>query len=173
MTEVIERDATLAPVKRDTPTPAKPPKLLDQVRERIRVLHYARATENTYLHWIKFYIHFHGLRHPRDMGAAEVEAFLSHLATVRDVAAGTQNQAMHAILFLYRQVLGVELGWLDSITRAIDAVGAACAAIQRLEQRTGLDLYHRPSKREKPDFHKHDSVVHEVVSRIAGMEPKQ
>jgi len=118
MTEVIERDATLAPVKRDTPTPAKPPKLLDQVRERIRVLHYARATENTYLHWIKFYIHFHGLRHPRDMGAAEVEAFLSHLATVRDVAAGTQNQAMHAILFLYRQVLGVELGWLDSITRA-------------------------------------------------------
>lgn len=118
MSEVIERDATIAPVKRDTPAPAKPPKLLDQVRERICVLHYARATEKTYLHWIKFYIHFHDLRHPRDMGAAEVEAFLSHLATVRDVAAGTQNQAMHAILFLYKQVLGVELGWLDSITRA-------------------------------------------------------
>jgi len=118
MTEVIERDATVAPVKRDMPAPTKPPKLLDQVRERICVLHYSRSTEKTYLHWIKFYIHFHGLRHPRDMGAAEVESFLSHLATVRDVAAGTQNQAMHAILFLYKQVLGTELPWLDSITKA-------------------------------------------------------
>ena len=118
MADVIERDATLAPVKRDTPPAAKPPKLLDQVRDRIRVLHYSRSTESTYLYWIKFYIHFHGLRHPKDMGAAEVEAFLSHLATVREVAAGTQNQAMHAILFLYKQVFGVELGWLDSITRA-------------------------------------------------------
>jgi len=71
MTEVIERDATLSPVKRDTPPAAKPPKLLDQVRDRIRVLHYSRSTESTYLYWIKFYIHFHGLRHPKDMGAAE------------------------------------------------------------------------------------------------------
>ncbi len=118
MAEVIERNTTLAPVKRDMPTAPKPPRLLDQVRERIGVLHYARATEKTYLHWIKFYIHFHGLRHPKDMGAAEVEAFLSHLATVRDVAAGTQNQAMHAILFLYKQVLGIDLPWLDGITRA-------------------------------------------------------
>lgn len=118
MTEVLERDATRAPVKSDTPPATKPPKLLDQVRERIRVLHYSRSTETTYLHWIKFYIHFHGLRHPRDMGAADIEAFLSHLATARDVAAGTQNQAMHAILFLYKQVLGVALPWLDGITRA-------------------------------------------------------
>ena len=118
MAEVIERDATVAPVKRDTPPAPKPHRLLDQVRDRIRVLHYSRSTEATYTYWIKFYIHFHGLRHPKDMGAAEVEAFLSHLATDRDVAAGTQNQAMHAILFLYKQVLGVELGWLDSITRA-------------------------------------------------------
>lgn len=118
MAEVLDRDATLAPATRDTPATNKPPRLLDQVRERIRVLHYARATEKTYLHWIKCYIHFHGLRHPRDMGAAEVEAFLSHLATARDVAAGTQNQAMHAVLFLYKQVLGVDLPWLDGITRA-------------------------------------------------------
>lgn len=118
MTEVIERDATHAPVKRDMPAPAKPPRLLDQVRERICVLHYSRSTEKTYLHWIKFYIHFHHLRHPKDMGAPEVEAFLSHLATDRDVAAGTQNQAMHAILFLYKQVLGIDLPWLDGITRA-------------------------------------------------------
>ena len=118
MTEVLERHATLAPVKRDTAPATKPPRLLDQVRERICVLHYSRSTEKTYLHWIKFFIHFHGLRHPRDMGAAEVEAFLSHLATARDVAAGTQNQAMHAILFLYKQVIGVDLPWLDGITRA-------------------------------------------------------
>ena len=118
MTEVLERDATRAPVKRDTPDAPKAPRLLDQVRDRIRVLHYSRSTEATYTYWIKFYIHFHNLRHPRDMGAVDVEAFLSHLATVRDVAASTQNQAMHAILFLYKQVLGLELGWLDSITRA-------------------------------------------------------
>ena len=118
MTEVIERDATRAPVKSDTPPEPKAPRLLDQVRERIRVLHYSRSTEATYLHWIKAYIHFHGLRHPREMGAAEVEAYLSHLATARDVAAGTQNQAMHAILFLYKQVLGIDLPWLDGITRA-------------------------------------------------------
>jgi integron integrase len=118
MTEVIERNATVAPVKRDMPVAPQPPKLLDQVRARICVLHYSRSTEKTYIYWIKFFIHFHGLRHPKDMGAAEVEAFLSHLATARDVAAGTQNQAMHAILFLYKQVLGTELPWLDSITKA-------------------------------------------------------
>ena len=118
MTEVIERDATLAPVQRDMPAAPKAPKLLDQVRSRICVLHYSRSTEKTYLYWIKFFIHFHGLRHPKDMGAAEVEAFLSHLATAREVAAGTQNQAMHAVLFLYKQVLGVELPWLDNITHA-------------------------------------------------------
>jgi len=115
MTEVLERSATAAPVKSDTP---KAPRLLDQVRERICVLHYSRSTEKTYLYWIRFYIHFHGLRHPRDMGAAEVEAFLSHLAAARDVSASTQNQAMHAVLFLYKQVLGVELPWLDNITHA-------------------------------------------------------
>ena len=86
MTEVIERDATLAPVKRDMPPRPKAPRLLDQVRERICVLHYSRSTEKTYLYWIKFFIHFHGLRHPRDMGAVEVEAFLSHLATAREVS---------------------------------------------------------------------------------------
>lgn len=70
MAEVIERDATVAPVKRDTPPAPKPHRLLDQVRDRIRVLHYSRSTEATYTYWIKFYIHFHGLRHPKDMGAA-------------------------------------------------------------------------------------------------------
>lgn len=122
MTETIERNATAPAVKRDTPTvpheQPRPVKLLDQVRERICVLHYSRATEKTYLYWIKFFILHNQKRHPKDMGAAEVEAFLSHLATQRDVAASTQNQAMHAILFLYKQVLGIELPWLDSITHA-------------------------------------------------------
>lgn len=94
------------------------PRLMDRVREALRVRHYALTTERTYCHWIKCYIYHHNKRHPADMGAAEVEQYLSHLATQRDVAASTQNQAMHALLFLYRHVLGVELPWLDNITRA-------------------------------------------------------
>ena len=116
MTEVIEQNATAPVVKSDMASTK--PRLLDQVRQRICVKHYSRSTEKTYIHWIKAYIHFHHLRHPRDMGAAEVEAYLSHLATERDVAAGTQNQAMHAILFLYKEVLGIDLPWLNGITRA-------------------------------------------------------
>lgn len=122
MIDLLEKNATPTTEKRDTPPvpPAqpRPAKLLDQVIERIRVLHYSRSTEKTYTYWIKCFILFHNKRHPRDMGAAEVEAYLSHLATARDVAAGTQNQAMHAILFLYKQVLGIDLPWLDGITRA-------------------------------------------------------
>lgn len=94
------------------------PRLMDRVREALRVRHYALTTERTYCHWIKAYIYHHNKRHPSDMGAAEIEQYLSHLATQRDVAASTQNQAMHAILFLYKNVLGVELPWLDNITRA-------------------------------------------------------
>jgi integron integrase len=91
---------------------------MDRVRSAMRVSHYAMATERTYCHWIKRYILFHGKRHPAEMGAPEVEAFLSHLATADDVAASTQNQALHALLYLYRHVLGVDLPWLDGITRA-------------------------------------------------------
>lgn len=117
MTEIIERNATPPALKSDIGG-ADQPRLLDQVRNRIRVMHYSRSTEKTYIHWILSHIRFHGRRHPRDMSAPEVEAYLSHLATARDVAAGTQNQAMHAILFLYHQVLGIELPWLDGVTRA-------------------------------------------------------
>ncbi len=101
----------------DTP-PGQPPRLLDQVRERIRVKHYSLRTEEQYVHWIKRFILFHGKRHPREMGAAEVEAFLSDLAVNGHVAASTQNQALSALLFLYREVLGIELPWLDNVTRA-------------------------------------------------------
>jgi integrase len=118
MTETAERNATPSTVKSDIVTVSHSPRLLDRVRERICVLHYSRSTEKTYIHWILGFIRFHGRRHPQDIGAPEVEAYLSHLATAREVAAGTQNQAMHAILFLYKQVLGIDLPWLDGITRA-------------------------------------------------------
>jgi integron integrase len=91
---------------------------LDQVREKLRTLHYSPRTEDAYVAWIKRYIWFHGKRHPREMGAAEVEAFLSYLATSRGVSASTQNQALCGLLFLYKQVLGVELGWVDGVARA-------------------------------------------------------
>lgn len=84
----------------------KPPKkLLDQVRELIRLKHYSIRTEQTYVSWIKRFILFHNKTHPNDMGKMEVEAFLSHLATDLNVAASTQNQAFNALLFLYNQVL--------------------------------------------------------------------
>ncbi len=94
------------------------PKLLDQVRERLRLKHYSIRTEQAYLGWIKRYILFHDKRHPREMGKAEVEAFLTALAVERNVAAATQGQALSAILFLYQEVLGQALPWLDEVTRA-------------------------------------------------------
>ncbi len=94
------------------------PRLLDQMRERIRVKHYFIRTEETYLHWVKRYILFHKKRHPAEMGAPEVEAFLSHLAITANVSASTQNLALSSILFLYREVLEVDLPWLEGVTRA-------------------------------------------------------
>ena len=93
-------------------------RLIDRVREAIRSRHYSRRTEKTYWYWMRFFIRYHGMRHPAEMGGAEVQAFLSWLATERDVAAATQNQALSALLFLYQKVLGQELPWLDGISRA-------------------------------------------------------
>jgi integron integrase len=99
-------------------TPSKPPvKLLDQLRERIRYKHYSLRTEHAYVQWAKRFVLFHDKRHPRDMGAREVEAFLSHLANEGNVSASTHQQALSALLFLYKEVLGVELPWLDDISR--------------------------------------------------------
>ncbi|MCX8085688.1 MAG: integron integrase [Rhodocyclaceae bacterium] len=100
------------------PSSPPPPKLLDQVRARLRTKHYSIRTEGQYVFWIKRFIRFHGLRHPREMGAREVEAFLSDLAVNGRVAASTQNQALSALLFLYREVLEVDLPWLENVTRA-------------------------------------------------------
>jgi len=93
-------------------------RLLDEVRRRLRVKHYSLRTEQAYVGWIRRFILANDKRHPRDMGAAEVEAFLTSLAVEGDVAASTQNQALSALLFLYREVLGVQLPWLDQVTRA-------------------------------------------------------
>lgn len=105
-------------VSESAPVAPPPPKLLDQVRNKIRVKHYSIRTETQYLQWIKRFIFFHGKRHPRDLGPAEVEAFLSHLATEGKVSASTQNQALSALLFLYREVLGIVLPWMDTMVRA-------------------------------------------------------
>jgi integron integrase len=94
------------------------PRLLDQVRNRCRVKHYSIRTEHSYVGWIRRFILFHSKRHPSELGAPEVEAFLTHLAVNRNVAASTQNQALAAILFLYKEVLAIDLPWLDGVTRA-------------------------------------------------------
>jgi integron integrase len=95
-----------------------PPKLLDQVRDKLRVKHYSIRTEQSYVDWINRYILFHGKRHPKDLGARDLEAFLTHLAVAGKVAAATQNQAKSALLFLYREVLEIALPWLDNVTQA-------------------------------------------------------
>ena len=96
----------------------KPPRLLDQVRDAIRVRHYSIRTEEAYTQWIKRYIFFHKKKHPREMGEAEITSFLSYLAVNKHVSASTQNQALSALLFLYKEVLGMELDWLESVVRA-------------------------------------------------------
>ena len=94
------------------------PRLLDQVRERIRVKHYAFRTEETYIHWIKRYIAFHEMKHPAELGDQAIGDFVNHLANQRDVAASTQNQALAAIIFLYAQVLGRKVGDIADLNRA-------------------------------------------------------
>lgn len=102
----------------DADSPAPPPKLLHRMRDHLRTRHYSIRTEAAYLDWVKRFILFHGKRHPADMGAAEVGAFLTHLAVDRQVSASTQNQAKSAILYLYKEVLQVQLPWLDEVVQA-------------------------------------------------------
>lgn len=97
---------------------AKPPRLLDQVRARMRRLGMAIRSQDAYVGWIHRFILANGKRHPRELGEREVEAFLTDLAVRRNVAASTQNQALSSLLFLYREILGIELLWMDGIRRA-------------------------------------------------------
>lgn len=94
------------------------PRLLDQVRNAIQVRHYSIRTEQAYVHWIKKYIYFHKKKHPKDMGDAEITAFLSYLATTKNVSASTQNQALNALVFLYRKVLETDVGVFKELVRA-------------------------------------------------------
>ena len=96
---------------------ANPPGLPQVAREKMRVRHLAFRTEQAYLQWIRRYVHFHQRRHPRDLGAADVGRFLTDLAVSRKVSASTQSQTLQA-LFLYRNVLGIALAWLENVTRA-------------------------------------------------------
>lgn len=122
--------------------PARKPRLMEQVRTVLRTKHYSRRTEKTYCYWVRYFIRFHGLRHPRDMGEREVREFLSWLAVERNVAAATQNQALNALVFLYRKVLDTPLGDIGAAVRAkrpprlptVLSHAEAIAIIRRLPQ---------------------------------------
>ena len=118
--------AKIQPMKPGTP-PLKSTRLLDQMRERIRYMHYSLSTEKIYLYWVRFFIRWHGregqMQHPRNIGAPGVEAFLTMLATERKVSASTHNQALSAVLFLYREVLEIDLPWLHDIRTVQELLG--------------------------------------------------
>jgi integron integrase len=167
-------------MKPDAP-PLQSKRLLDQVRERARYLHYSLSTEKVYLYWVRFFIRWHRLKHPRDMGAPEVEAFLSMLATQRRVSSSTHNQALSALLFLYREVLGLTLPWMDGIqrpgyvkripsvltkdeiARVLGALPAETALVARLLYGTGMRLMEGLRLRVKDvDFDRHAIIIREA-----------
>lgn len=122
------------------------PRLLDQLRSAIRIRHYSYRTEQTYVHWTVRFIRFHKMRHPKDMGGQEVSAFLSHLAEELTVSASTQNQALNALVFLYKRVLSLEIGNIEGVVRAkrprrlpeVFSCDEALAVLRRLEGRERL-----------------------------------
>lgn len=172
------------PVKPGNP-PLQSIRLLDQLRERIRYMHYSLSTEKVYVYWVRFFIRWHGrggqMKHPRSMGAPEIEAFLSMLATERKVSASTHNQALSALLFLYREVLGMDLPWLDNINRPANKRRIPCvltkdevagllaqmdgqtALLARLLYGTGMRLMEGMRLRIKDvDFDRHVIIVREA-----------
>ena len=162
----------------DTPMINSPPKLIDQVRDKLRVKHYSIRTESVYVDWIKRFILFHGKRHPQEMGAPELEGFLTDLAARGGVSASTQNQALSALLFLYREVLKVDLPWLDNVTRAkrpqrlpvvlttaevravLDRMGGVYALMGKLLYGTGMRLMECVRLRVKDvDFGRNEILI--------------
>ena len=154
------------------------PRLLDQVRARIRFKHYSIRTEQAYVDWIKRFIRHFGKQHPKDLGAIEVQAFLTHLAVAGRVAASTQNQAKSALLFLYKEVLAIELPWLDKVESAkeskrlpvvltrdevmavLSRLGGGHGLIARLLYGTGLRIMEGLRLRVKDvDFSRNESLV--------------
>jgi len=157
--------------------PAK--KLLDQMRDALRTQHYSYRTENTYVEWVKRFVLFHNKRHPRDMGIPQVEAFITHLATERKVAASTQNQALSAILFVYREVLGLPLDNVTAVRpqkperlptvltkneamRVINALIGVHQLMAKILYGSGLRLVECIRLRVKDiDFEQHRLIVHD------------
>lgn len=155
----------------------RPKKLLEQVSDAIRREHYSYRTEQTYIQWIKRFISFHNTRHPAEMGAPEIEAFLTHLAVEEKVAASTQNQALSALLFLYRHVLEQELGPIDAlrakpsknlpvvlskveVTQLLNRMTGTQALLARLLYGSGMRLAEGLSLRVKDiDFEQHQILV--------------
>jgi hypothetical protein len=134
---------------------SKPKKLLDQVRELIRLKHYSYRTEQTYVQWIRRYILFHNKRHPKDMGVPEIEAFLSHLATTEQVAASTQNQAFSALLFLYHQVLQIPLDERSPLPSGRKWIAESPQASRYQNRNTkARQLSHLPSLLRHPSLRK-------------------
>ena len=115
--QTINQSGSQSPTSALPASPLKP-RLLDQVRQAIRTRHYSYRTEKAYIHWIKRFIFFHDKRHPTEMGEAEIGRFLSSLATDSHVSASTQNQALNALLFLYRQIVKKDIGYVDGVVRA-------------------------------------------------------
>lgn len=169
-------------MKSGNPTlpPLKSVKLLDQLRERIRYLHYSIRTEESYVYWVLAFIRFHGVRHPATMGHAEVEAFLSWLAAERKVSASTHKQALSALLFLYSKVLCIDLPWMANIGRprtqrrlpvvlSVDEVTAILAVLEgehrvfaQLLYGTGLRITEALQLRVKDvDFDRRTIIVRE------------
>jgi len=112
------RPPSAAPAPTATPAATPQPRLLDQMREALRSRHYSPRTEQSYCHWVKRFVLFHRLRHPSELAEPEINAFLTHLAVKESVSASTQNQALSALLFLYRHVIGREVGDLGDLIRA-------------------------------------------------------
>lgn len=160
-------------------------RVLDQLRERIRYMHYSLNTEKVYVYWVRFFIRWSGrnavMRHPRDMGAPEVEAFLTMLATERKVSTSTHNQALSALLYLYREVLGIALPWLDNVNRPTQKrripsvltraevaglfahMGGQTALLARLLYGTGMRLMEGMRLRIKDvDFERHVIIVRDA-----------
>jgi integron integrase len=134
--------AQVADSSRGSDSGIKRPRLREQLRQAIRRRNYSRRTEQSYWFWMRWFIRRNGLRHPAEMGAVEVEAFLSWLATERNVAAATQNQALSALLFLYKELLGQNLPWFKDMVRAkrpvrIPAVLSRAEAQRLLAQMQG------------------------------------
>lgn len=171
-------------MKPGTP-PLQSTRLLDQLRERIRYKHYSLSTEKVYLYWVRFFIRWHGrdgqMKHPRTMGTPEIETFLTMLATERKVSASTHNQALSALLFLYREVLNLDLPWMDGINRPaakrripsvltkdevaglLAQMDGITALLARLLYGTGMRLMEGIRLRVKDvDFDRHVIIVREA-----------